>query len=55
MNEVAELDQRVIFFVFICFSLMSMDLFLALLFDFAEECKRLSVRGFDVSSFSPIS
>ena len=27
---------------------MSLDLSLALLFDFAQECKRLSVGGFDV-------
>ena len=39
----------------VCFSLMSLDLLLALLFDFAQECKRLSVGGFDVSLFSPIS
>ena len=42
-------------FVFVCFSLMSLDLFLALLFNFAQECKRLSVGGFYVSLFSPIS
>jgi len=42
-------------FVFVCLSLMSLDLFLALLFDFAQECKRLSVAEFDVSLFSPIS
>ena len=49
------IEKYVIVFVFVCFPLMSMDLFLALLFDFSRECKRLSVGGFDVSSFSPIS
>ena len=49
------IKKYVIVFVFVCFSLMSLDLFLALLFDFAQECKRLSVGGFDVSLFSPIS
>jgi len=47
--------KYVMVFVFVCFSLMSLDLFLALLFDFAQECKRLSVGGFDVPLFSPIS
>ena len=49
------IEKYVIVFVSVCFSLMSLDLFLALLFDFAQECKRLSVGGFDVSLFSPIS
>ena len=52
---ICDIEKYVIVFVFVCFSLMSLDLFLALLFDFAQECKRLSVRGFDVSSFSHIS
>ena len=43
------IEKYVIVFVFVCFSLMSLDLFLALLFNFAQECKRLSVGGFDVS------
>ena len=41
--------------VFVCLSLMSLVLFLALFHDFAQECKRLSVGEFDVSLFSPIS
>ena len=49
------IEKFVIVFVSACFSLMSLDLFLALLFDFAQECKSLSVGGFDVSLFSPIS
>jgi len=48
-------EKYVIVFAFVCFSLMSLNLFLALLFNFAQECKRLSVGGFDVSLFSPIS
>ena len=50
------IEKYVIVVVSVCFSLMSLDLSLALFFFyFAQECKRLSVRGFDVSSFSPIS
>ena len=46
------IKKYVIVFVFVCFSLMSLDLFLALLFDFAQEWKRLSVGVFDVIIFS---
>ena len=42
------IEKYVIVFVCVCFSLMSLDLFLALLFNFAQECQRLSVGGFDV-------
>ena len=49
------IEKYVIVVVSICFSLMSLDLSLALFFDFSQECKRLSVRGFNVSSFSHIS
>ena len=52
------IKKYVIVFVFVCFSLMSLDLFLALFFfffNFVQECKRLNVGVFDVSLFSPIS
>ncbi len=49
------IEKYVIVVVSVCFSLMSLDLFLALLFDFVQEYKSLSVGGFDVSLFSPIS
>jgi len=49
------IEKYVNVFVFVRLSLMSLDLFLALPFDFAQECKRLSMREFDVSLFSPIS
>ena len=46
------IEKYVTIVVSVCFSLMSLNLSLALFFFyFAQECKRLSVRGFDVSSF----
>ena len=54
-SELGPHGESLLDVVSVCFSLMSLYLFLALLFDFALECKRLSVGGFDVSLFSPIS
>ena len=42
------------FLFVVSFSLMVLDLFLALYLDFALECKSLSVREFDESLFSLI-